>query len=162
MVKIVVKGHELLEEFRNPLTQLGSKSGFAEIFVPGTADLVLPGEVGQQIRILTGFGSFIAACGYRLTGGSFHLTDHSQKFVRFGCNPTAEILHGGGSGFPDEETVVHTLRIDFKIQSAVFTPPFHILTDADPQTLFVRLRGMHPGIPVDPADLYQVAGLVLE
>ena len=95
-----------------------------------------------------------------LAGGGFRIPDQLQEIVGIGGDVAAELFQGGGTGLPDEEAVIHTLGIDFKIQTGILTPPFHVLTDADPQALLVGLRGVEPGIPVDPAALQNIAGRV--
>ena len=53
-------------------------------------------------------------------------------------------------------------RVSMRVAMGSASLPLDILADADPQALLVGLRRVHPGIPVDAADLQHIAGLVQE
>ena len=97
-----------------------------------------------------------------MTGGRLYVFDHGQEFTGVCGDMAAKILHGSRPGLPDGEAVIHTLGVDLQKQAGIFRPPFHILPDAEPQALLVGVRVVEPGVPVDPADLEDVAGFIQE
>ena len=124
------------------------------------AYFALPCKIGREIRIVAGFGAFVAFCVDLSAGGSFRRIDDLQKFLRIGGNGAPEALHHGRAGPPDEEAVVHAFGIDLKKQTGILCPPFHVLPDADPQAFFIGHRMVHPGIPVDPGNFQQITAAV--
>ena len=160
MIKVFVQRGKLFEKVPDLVLQLGAKQGFSRFDCPGTADLSLPGEIGSQSRRIRHLWALVALGSNGNPCCRFRSTNQLQKFLGFCRNSLAEGFENAGGGLPVEEAVGCSLRGDLKVQAGILGPPLYLLTDAQPQAFLVGRGRVQPGVPVDAADLQNVAGLV--
>ena len=87
------------------------------------------------------------------------MPEQIQKAVRVGGNLLPVGFHGDSPGMPEGEAVADALGANFEKQAGIFCPPVYILPDTAPEAFLVGQRVVKPGIPIDPGDLQDAAGL---